>query len=1040
MADIKNTTAKSLEFPHCIVLKASAGSGKTHALTLRYAVFVLSDPKKVPKNDLRNILAITFSNNAAKEMKERILEWLKAACLDEATSIDQLCKELSFDRAMVRERSAELIEHILDNYSDFQVRTIDSFMTTVFKASAIDFGYNPDFEIIMDSSPLLVYSFDLFLRRIRKGSLESLVLGSIISYISQHKDGDAAYLWDPSAAILDEIKSLYQKLSATSVQPLIEDRSAEMAILKNRITSELNAINELVIRGGLRLNGNSSFKKSDLLKLAAEGRHSEMIGKEFKTQPVLALKKGEEAYIRDHEDVLERWKAFKKIVAEYAGCYARSFYVPYLKVYEGFRQTLDLVKKRQERVFIGDISRMLAEYLQTAMVPDIYFRLGETIHHYLIDEFQDTSPVQWDDLRPLIENSLSQDGSLFVVGDTKQAIYGFRNADYTIMQNLERGDYFASVKPQIDNLGTNFRSRSMILDFTAAVFQKAVKQSEEYSRYGALSGLTDYLQEVSEQSGDPGHAEVIVLDKNEEEPPEHEEIQRLIEDLHTRKFGYSEIAVLTQKNEDAVRVSGWLNEKQIPFISYSNLDIRRRKITGEVISLLNFLDSPIDDHAFASFILGGIFLHALNSDGPEPYQATSQNTFQSRLRQLIFTVSGKEPLYKAFQQNFPELWERYFSGLFRVAGYFPLYDLAVEAFSTFRLLDTCRDEQATLVKILEVIKDFEGSGFNSLRDFLDFAEDENADTSAWNMDVPKNIEAVRVMTVHKAKGLGFPAVILLLYRSKSPIFDYFEESFDDRMRLLKITKDICTSAPDLKPLYDDASAKDWVSRLNSLYVGVTRAKEEMYVVGVKAEKDTFPFDILPALDFPKTGTARTHTAKEERPPDCQVLHLQNRIPDSRRTAEMISVAERRRGEFMHKVLSRILYLGDAPEQDIRKAVLAAMQETGPDLAVEETTASVLKMLKLDAVKDFFSQRPDRKVMNEQEIVDADGGLFRIDRLVIDGDRITIVDFKTGSDIGSEQRHSDQVKNYRKIVSAVYSGRPVQAMLVYIDLGKVTAIS
>jgi len=1036
MADIKNTIANELEFPHSIVLKASAGSGKTHALTLRYAAFALSDPKKVPKNDLKNILAITFSNNAAKEMKERILEWLKAACLDEPTSIDQLAAVLSLDRAVVRERSAALLEHILDNYTDFQVRTIDSFMTTVFKASAIDFGYNPDFEIIMDSGPLLAYSFDLFLRRIREGSPESLVLGSIISYISEHKDGDAAYLWDPSAAILDQIKGIYQKLSATRVQPLIEDRSTEMAILKNRITAELNAINELVIKSGLRLNGNSSFKKSDLLKLAAEGRHTELIGKEFKTHPVSALKKGDEAYKKEHEEILERWETFKKIVTEYAGCYARSFYVPYLRVYEGFKQTLDMVKRRQERVFIGDISRTLAEYVHADIVPDIYFRLGETIYHYLIDEFQDTSPVQWDDLLPLVDNSLSQGGSLFVVGDTKQAIYGFRNADYTIMQNLEHGDYFASVKPQIDNLGENFRSLSRILDFTAAVFQKAVKQSEEYGRYGVLSGLTDYVQQVRDQSGDPGHAEVIVIDRNDEEPPEQEEIQRIIEDLHGRKFRYSEIAVLTQKNEDAVRVSGWLNEKKIPFISYSNLDIRRRKITGEVISLLNFLDSPIDDHAFGSFILGEIFLQALSSDGSGP----EQNKFQDEFRQLIFLASGKEPLYKAFQQSFPELWERYFSGLFRVAGYFPLYDLAVEAFSTFRLLETCNDEQATLVKILEVIKDFEGSGFNSLRDFLDFAEDENADTSAWNMDVPKNIDAVQVMTVHKAKGLGFPAVILLLYRSKPPVSDYFEETVtNDRMRLLKITKDICTSDPDLKPLYERASEKDWVSRLNSLYVGFTRAKEEMYVVGVKGQKDTFPFDILPALDFPQTGTMRTHSAKQEQPLDCQVLHHQNRIPVSRRSAEMLSVAERRRGEFMHCLLSHIIYLGNAPEQDVRKAVLLALQETGSDYGVEETTALILSVLELSEVNSLFKPLPGRRVMNEQEIVDADGGLFRIDRLVIDEECVTIIDFKTGMDIGSEERYIDQVKNYMQIVSAIISDRPVYGMLVYIDLKKAAMI-
>ncbi|MBI5848847.1 MAG: UvrD-helicase domain-containing protein [Nitrospirae bacterium] len=1033
MTDIDTTFADRLK-----ILKASAGAGKTHELTLRYAAFVLSDPEKVPMNDLRNILAITFSNNAAKEMKERILQWLKAACLDDPASIDQLCEKLSLDREAVRERSAALLEHILDNYSDFQVRTIDSFMTTVFKASAIDFGYNPDFEIIMDSSPLLVYTFDLFLRRIRRGSPDAEVLGSIVSYISEHKDGNSAYLWDPSAAILEQIKGIYQKLSAMSAQPLIEDCSAAMAAmatLKNRITAELNAINELVIRTGFKLNGNSSFKKSNLPQLAEEGRHSELIGKEFKTAPVSSLKKADEAYKKEYEEILERWEAFKQVVCEYAGCYARSFYIPYLKVYDGFSQTLDMVKKRQERVFIGDISRTLAEHLREFKVPDIYFRLGETIYHYLIDEFQDTSPVQWDDLQPLIENSLSQGGSLFVVGDTKQAIYGFRNADYTIMKKLESGCYFDTFKPKIDNLDKNSRSLRSILDFSEAVFKKAVKESTEYSSYGELSGLTDYVQEVREPSSDFGHAEVVLLYRNDEEPPEKEEIQRIIEDLRARKFSCSEIAVLTQKNEDAVRVSGWLNEKGIPFISYSNLDIRRRKITGEVISLLNFLDSPIDDHAFASFILGGIFLQALGSDGSGP----DHNKWQDNFRQLIYTTSGKEPLYKAFQKSFSELWEQYFAVLFRVAGYFPLYDLAVEAFSTFRLLDTCSDEQATLVKILEVIKDFEGSGFNSLRDFLDFAEDENADTSAWNMDVPKNIEAVRVMTVHKAKGLGFPAVILLLYRSKPQTFDYFEEAVDERMRFLKCTKDICISAPELQPLYDKASEKDWVSRLNSLYVGFTRAKEEMYVVGVKAEKDTFPFDILPAGDFPKTGTVRIHRAKEEQPLVCSVLHHQNRVRDSRQSADLISVAERRRGEFLHNVLSHIVYLGSAPELDARTAVHAAIRETGAEFGVEEAVASVLGMLELSGVKALFSPMPGRKVMNEQEIVDADGGLFRIDRLVVDDDCITIVDFKTGSDIGSEERHADQVRNYMKILSPVYSGRPVAGMLVYIDLGKVATV-
>src|SRR5208337_5128674 len=179
---IKDT---DLKFPHFTVLKASAGSGKTHTLSERFVQFLLSD--KVPRNSLRNMLAITFSNNAAKEMKERTLSRLKEVYFGDEPKIRELSNITSLDVENMREKAGLLIGEILDSYSDFQVKTIDSFMTTVFKASAIDFGYNPDFDILMSNDSLMEYAFNLFMRNVREGTTDAAHLGDVVDSLAEQK-------------------------------------------------------------------------------------------------------------------------------------------------------------------------------------------------------------------------------------------------------------------------------------------------------------------------------------------------------------------------------------------------------------------------------------------------------------------------------------------------------------------------------------------------------------------------------------------------------------------------------------------------------------------------------------------------------------------------------------------------------------------------------------------------------------------------------------------------------------------------------------
>ncbi len=275
-----------LRFPHFVVLKASAGSGKTHTLTERFVQFILSDT--IPNNRLRNILAVTFSNNAAREMKERILLWLKAVYFEDPEKMGELSSVLGLDRERLAEKAEAMIGAILENYADFQVRTIDSFMATVFKASALDFGYNPEFDILMNNDAVMEYSFNLFLRDVREGSDGAILFDEVISMLNENKGKDTSFLWDPSYALLDEIKKIYRKLAATGNKPRLENYAAETAVIKEKLREALEEIEVLLEQSGLERSGKSTF--SGILSLG-EGRKVQRYYREGPED--LACKQGE---------------------------------------------------------------------------------------------------------------------------------------------------------------------------------------------------------------------------------------------------------------------------------------------------------------------------------------------------------------------------------------------------------------------------------------------------------------------------------------------------------------------------------------------------------------------------------------------------------------------------------------------------------------------------------------------------------------------------------------------------------------------------
>jgi ATP-dependent helicase/nuclease subunit A len=616
----------------------------------------------------------------------------------------------------------------------------------------------------------------------------------------------------------------------------------------------------------------------------------------------------------------------------------------------------------------------------------------------------------------------------FIVGDTKQSIYGFRGADWRIMKHLQEEEVFPSAKKDLRFLETNFRSFERILDFDKEVFKhtvpaKVIKGAE------SASGLStdDALPRPAFKN--KGYVELAFIPpdaepENSGHSPQKQKLIDVVVNCLARGYRRSDITILSPRNNDIIEVSGWLNERHLPFISHSSLDVRSRKITGELLALLQFLDSPIDDLAFATFLLGDVMQHLLTQDGN---RVGRRDLLDLLFSQRLNHGSG-HPLYVGFREAFPSLWQQHFEDPFNVVGYLPVYDLLSEIYKTLNLFALFPDEEATLVKILEVVKDFEAQGENSLKGFLQYSED-SSDDADWNINIPTDVDAIKVMTVHKAKGLESKVVIVLLYDSRRRTESLYFQEDGDQLRLVRLTKKAAGEVPDLAELYEKKEIGDTVDELNKLYVALTRAEEEMYVISVRSDYAKNPSELLPEQGY----APKQKPSVERRAPKSEAsVELYHALPHtSVRPTEYAGIAlrETRRGEFFHAVFESIDYIDDDIEKQLDEAIRLAQILSPFEVSVSDSRDVFLEALRIPAVEPYFVKKEGRVVLNEQEFAAADGYLVRMDRVVVDMDLVTVIDYKTGEE---KPGYTEQITKYMSILRDFYAGRAVRGMLVYVD--------
>ena len=1058
-----------------ILISASAGSGKTHALTRRYVTLLLGGAEP------QTILAVTFTNNAAKEMRERILGWLKLAASGTACQeTDQLMEDTGLKMPALKAKAGAILQDLLSNYYNLHVQTIDSFLNRIAMAAVGELGMPLHPEITMSHRRLTDVALYSLLSR-EEGA--SLTRDEIDKFLDSLPPGNA-YPWDP----VEKLREIYENFLT------FEGKSEGSIVPADADEKKVRKAQDAIVE-----------KSRALLKEADAGKHTygdkKPYGAAVKKKAREAIEAGNYVAIVDafgdkygfFDGVKMRSQGnvgpfeaatadIRAAIGEYIRLHAYHRLAGFVKIYPRFKAELERIKSGVEDVaHIDDIAKKITAYLKRtggAVVPEVYVRLGEQVKHFLIDEFQDTDPLQWRALMPLIHNALSNGGSLFVVGDIKQAIYMFRYADYKIMRrfmdalagkDIPDGDplgmetLIANAEPRhrvAQELKDNHRSGGVLVEYAAGLFKErlpAYRGGELLSKDNDPTGLTSYHQAAEKSKAKAGLFREFVFSRKDlkeaaadsedaadpADAPVSAKVVELIKDAHKR-YRYDQIAVLAPQNNNIRAVVGWLNAAGVPVASMSSLDIRERAVVAELIALLTFLEFPGDDVAFLNFACGDIFLKASGLPREKVLAAAEEHRRQKDAKR-------DRPLYKIFEEMHGAAWKEYLAPLFTKVGYLPVYELGVLAFSRLRVFANFKDEACFLVKFLEVLASLQGEGAADARSFINFANDEGEDAAgAFSIELPEYIDAVRVMTFHKSKGLGFPVVINLLYEkrgqggSASDRNIYYDRDGAE-VRVVYIKKEFCGWEPRFAAIAAEREADEKVQALNELYVVTTRAKNELYNLVIRgaaeqgensAAKFHYVFDS-------EQGGQPDKRAKAEPPAHKPALVRQPPAPELEAAVSRGTTLEayraKQRGLLHHDILMRIDWLGPDLEARLGAAFDACAWKYSRDLWDEKApiTAALLRLLAKPDIARFFEKRPGRALRRETEFISrpAAGGLLRLDRLLLEGGKALIVDFKTGA---PREEYAAAMRKYAAVIKDTY-GVPAECWLIYLDGEKVVEV-
>ena len=933
------------------ILKASAGSGKTYALANSYLSLLTE------RFAYRHILAVTFTNKATAEMKSRILKFLHE-------SPDAGKKEMLRD--------------ILHDYSAFAVTTIDKFFQQALKAFAREIGQVADYQIDLDKEALIDEAMDRILDSLTADSTDLLdwLRKSVADSLDQGKKaGIEGQLYEIGRRLMmgeagrrDELKDRFSK---ENLAALMENCAG---IIESFTTKVNAAAKDVVVSKAYSIKQLAPYQKGYEVwdRIPAPGA---TLAKEAEGTPFCNLFNGNEF----------RWYNTAWLLRDLgfslglAGEFYRSF---------------EAMLAEKNTMVLDESNEILKDIIAGSDAPFVYEKMGVRYENFLLDEFQDTSNIQWDNFRPLLHESDSNAHDDLIVGDVKQSIYRWRDSDWTLLARKVEEDFPGA---DIQTMRENWRSCEAVVHFNNAFFKFAAEQIGREDLY------SDVKQDVMVQK-EPQKGSVRISFR-----PKDEQIPLVLESIEdARKAGarYGDIAVLVRARAEGTAISAALIDAGIPVVSDDSLTLKSSRILRKLTGILANHENPDDKiNAFIAQAEAVVF--------PQDYHSLT-DLCENLLRQL--------------EAASPEVF----------AG----ETLYIQAF-------------------MDDLREWSDANGNELRYYLKHWDESNAAISS-----PQSDSAVRVITIHKSKGLEFPYLIFP-YAEKVGFYkaDWhwcrLETEGSPFIPQAAGTYPVFLDSSADSTLFSDAKRKEeemqLIDNINVFYVALTRAEKCLHVIAATPSKKFREAPTPEYRDFSQmlyTFCGKMDDVFYGKPYDFSIMErkdkeqgveipfryvslpIGSRLKASGNASDFFgedgavgaAASARRNGIALHGILSNVQTSGD-----LRAAVDDAVLD-GQLTATEGEDAFALLTERIAAHPEWFSSRG----LNETALFDAFGEEHRPDRVVISGRSATVIDYKFGeSTPESDAKYAKQVSLYMKLFASL--GYEVSGAVWYVVPDKLVTL-
>jgi ATP-dependent helicase/nuclease subunit A len=1061
---------------------ASAGSGKTYKLTGIYLSKLFRS-----KVAYKKILAVTFTNKAASDMKGKILGQLFDMARGGKTALGlHLSDSTGNSSATLSTEANEILESILHDYSSFFVGTIDSFFQKVLKAFTREIGLHEGYVIELDHTLILRHAVDDMMSNISKDTaLKNWVTEYARIRVEEGKN------WNLKNDILKLAEEIFKekfKLLPQEDRDKLRNRKLLLDYVKELKTLKLDFVKklkeyaglckEILLRNnvddGMFLRGNKggvpSFIK--MMKEGPSGTYKPLnatVSQVLETPPVWSSKSGpspelDAAFKDQFADIfIEALKYYNK---NFIGVNTAEFILENMYNLGILADILDhvhLITSEENRFLLSDAGELLYLIIGNNQTPFIYEKMGNAFENYMIDEFQDTSLIQWNNFRPLIENSMAEGHDNLVVGDVKQSIYRWRNSDWKIFGYILH-QQVDTARLKVELLETNWRSRKNIISFNNTVFSVIPEQVDK--KTGIVEGnisLEDLYadaRQFSPDNKDGGYVRMEYIEDTHDQSFEEialDKLPKIIEELQDKGYSGSDIGILVRTNHEGAEVL-----KSILNYQSEVDDSKRSRYNYNIVSNESLLLIHSTAINFIISLLSGLY----DPDDDLSKALILQNWLLCTGKDLTPTAFVEsDSIEEVSEKLFPTHYKEFFLRIRQM----PLFE-AVENIILFFGLGSFPGNTAYLSTFQDCVLEFSGSESADITTFLEWWATTGSKKS---IVLSEQQDSIRVMTIHKAKGLQFKAVIIpfiswnLGHGRKNPILWISPDRAPfNKIGLVPVKYKGDLQYSHFADNYYEESSSALVDNLNLMYVAFTRAIDCLYgFCPVKSQSSSVSLVLLEALKLEtQPGSHKPGLNLRQFFNNEKLVFSYGEIPGN--ISEKVPVVSKRivakdyfvshgisglhlkfhgqnwlmkpaedqrnrlnYGRIMHEVFESIGTSDDIPLA-VNKMVLEGKITKTDRQEIEERTFKVISDPK---ISDWF--KPGLKIMNEAEILTAEGTAKRPDRVIIRDDKVIVVDFKFGAE---KKEYINQVNNYRQLLLDM--GYPhVEGFLWYVDNNKIISV-